>query len=156
MDRRKQRSAMTLVEVVMVVFVIGLLSAIIVPALNIAAEYRQNSEVAHQLRTAIQAFEMYRSEVGEYPPDKTPAVTPPEMVDYFDYFDIDWWGEENKIGGQWDWDNGYNFDYSVSIHAPSVDGDQLEDLDKMIDDGNLYTGNFRKMTDHYHYILEDD
>jgi type II secretory pathway pseudopilin PulG len=155
MDRRKQRVAMTLVEVLMVVSIIGLLSACLVPLVNMATQYRQNSEVAHQLRTAIQAFEMYRSETGGYPPDKTPAVTPPEMVEYFDYFDIDWWSEATAVGGGWDWDNGYHYAYSVSIAAPTAKLKQLERLDKMIDDGSLVSGKLRAVGNHYHYILEE-
>ncbi len=77
------------------------------------------------------------------------------MVEFFDYFDIDWWAEVTEIGGKFDWDNGYHFPYSISIHAPTQSQSQLEDFDKMIDDGNLSTGNFRAVGNHYHYILEE-
>ncbi len=155
MNRIQKCNALTLVEMMMVVAIVGLLSVVLVPIAKKSFEYRENSLVAHQLRTAIQAFEMYRAETGGYPPDKTPGVTPPEMVEYFDYFDIDWWAEGNAIDGKWDWDKGYHFPYSVSIHAPARTSSQLEDLDKMIDDGSLASGKFREVDDHYHYILEE-
>lgn len=155
MNCRKQRSAMTLVEVMVVVSIIGLLAAALFPAVKKSLEYKENSAVAHKLRTATQAFELYRSEEGSYPEDRTPGVTPPEMVDYFDFFEIDWWAEITEIGGKLDWDEGYHFAYSVSIHAPTRGREQLEDLDKMIDDGNLSSGKFRAVDDHYHYILEE-
>jgi type II secretory pathway pseudopilin PulG len=155
MDRKKQRVAMTLVEVLMVVSIIGLLSACLVPLVNMATQYRQNSEVAHQLRTAIQAFEMYRAETGGYPPDKTPAVTPPEMVEYFDYFDIDWWSEVTAVGGNWDWDQDNNFTHAIAIAGPRGKLKQIVNLDKMTDDGDLSTGKFRLMTGRYQYILEE-
>ena len=151
----KQKRAMTMVELMMVMAIIGLLSAIMVPVGKMAIQYRENSLTAHQLRTAIQAFELYRSEAGDYPPDKTPGVTPPEMVEAFEYFKLDWWGDKTPIGGKWDWDNGYHFPFSVSIAAPDRTFKQRQDLDKMIDDGNLYTGKFRAVGSHHHYILEE-
>jgi type II secretory pathway pseudopilin PulG len=146
---------LTLVELMIVVFLIGLLSVILVPAIRMAVQYRENSQAAHKLRTAIQAFEFYRGETGGYPPDKTPGVTPPEMVEYFDYFDIDWWGQTTEIGGKWDWDNGYHFPFSVSIAQPTKPQSQLVKFDKMVDDGNLSTGKFRAVGGQYHYILEE-
>ncbi len=155
MSRIKQQKGMTMIELVMVVTIIGLLSAILVPVTKKAIEYKENSQVAHKLRTAIQAFELYRSEEGFYPPDKNPGITPVGMAEFFDYFDIDWWAETTEIGGKFDWDKGYHFAYSVSIHAPTKSQSQLEDFDKMIDDGDLSTGDFRAVGNHYHYILEE-
>ena len=152
---RLSRSGMTMVELMMVVAIIGLLSVILVPISKKAFEYKENSEVAHKLRTAIQAFELYRAEEGGYPPDKNPGITPVGMDEFFGYFDIDWWAETTEVGGKFDWDNGYNFSYSISISAPTKSRSQLEDLDKMIDDGNLSTGNFRAIESQYHYILEE-
>lgn len=155
MNRMSQRDGMTMVELMMVVSIIALLSAILIPISKKAIEYKENSEVAHKLRTAIQAFELYRSEEGFYPPDKNPGITPDGMDEFFDYFNIDWWDETTEIGGMFDWDNGYNFPYSVSISKPTKSLSQLEDFDKMIDDGNLATGNLRAVGNHYHYILEE-
>ena len=151
----RKRNAMTMVEVLIVLAIIGLLSVILIPAAKMAIEFRENSLTANRLRTAIQAFEMYRGEVGGYPPDKTPGVTPPEMVDYFEYLDIDWWGQETPIGGRWDLDNCYHFAYSVSINRPTRTWAQRVRLDKMIDDGNLSSGQFRAVDGQYHYILEE-
>jgi len=152
---RNRKNGMTMVEVLMVVGIIGVLAVILIPATKKAFEYKENSEVAHKLRTAIQAFELYRSEEGAYPEDRNPGIIPPEMVEFFDYFDIDWWSETTEIGGKFDWDKGYHFPYSVSISAPTKSQSQLEDLDKMIDDGNLSSGNFRAIGSQYHYILEE-
>ena len=151
----KQRSAMTLVELMIVMAIIGLLSGILIPVAKMAIQYRENSLAAHQLRTAIQAFELYRGETGGYPPDQSRGITPPEMVEYFEYFEIDWWGEVTDIGGKWDWDNGNNFAYSVTIADPTRKQKQLKKLDKMIDDGSLSAGKFRSVGSRYHYILEE-
>lgn len=156
MTKPCSRDGMTMVEVLMVVVIIGLLSALLVPAINLAIRGRQNAECARKLRTAVQAFELYAAEVGSYPADRYPGVVPPEMAGYyFPYFKIDWWDSASELGGGWDWDNGYNFDFSVSISSPTASAEQLAEFDRLIDDGNLNSGNFRKVGSQYHYILED-
>lgn len=153
--KRTINSGMTLVEILLVVAIIALLSAFIIPAINMAIRHRENSLCASHLRTAVATFEMYHSEVGNYPADKTPGEIPPEMNDYFSELNIDdWWSRPTELGGSWDWDNGYNFKYSVSISSPTKSSDQLVDFDRMVDDGNLSTGKFRKVGNQYHYILE--
>ena len=105
----------------------------------------------------MEAFELYAAETGGYPPDKGPGVIPPEMVDYyFPYFNIDWWTGTTELGGNWDWDNGYDgFNFSVSISSPTRSQSQMQDFDRLIDDGDLTTGNFRQVGTQYHYIIED-
>lgn len=149
------RQGMTLVEVLMAVAIIGLLAAFIIPAFNLALRSRENAQTASKLRTAVAAFEMYRSEFGIYPADKNPGQIPPEMTDYFAELNIDdWWSQPTELGGGWDWDNGYHFKYSVSISNPNKTPAQLTDFDKLIDDGNLSSGNFRQSGTQYHYIIE--
>jgi prepilin-type N-terminal cleavage/methylation domain-containing protein len=154
--KQTSNSGMTLVEILLVVTIVALLAAFLIPVVQKAIESRENSLCASHLRTAVAAFEMYRSEMGSYPADKTPSVTPPEMADYFADLRIDdWWSDTTELGGNWDWDNGYNFKYSVSISSPTRSTDQLTDFDRLVDDGNLSTGKFRKVGNQYHYILEE-
>ena len=155
MKRQGYRDGMTLVEVLLVVTIIGILAAFLIPAINHAIRSRENARAASKLRTAVAAFTMYRSEMGSYPADKNPGQIPPEMTDYFAELNIDdWWSSATELGGNWDWDNGYHYKYSVSISAPTKSTDQLTDFDRMIDDGNLSTGFFRKSSTQYHYIIE--
>ena len=149
------RRGMTLVEILLAVTIIALLSAFIIPVVNVAVRSRENAECANKLRTAVEAFELYAAETGGYPDDQTPGVTPPEMAAYyFPYFKIGWWGDTTELGGNWDWDNGYHFKFSVSISAPTRSEAQMTDFDRLIDDGDLSSGNFRKVETQYHYIIE--
>ena len=155
MIKSTHRFGFTLIEVVMVVTIIGLLAAFIVPAAKLALRSRQNAQAASKLRQAVAAFELYHSENGSYPADKNPGETPDGMADYFAVLQItNWWNSATELGGNWDWDNGYHFKYSVSISAPTKSADQLTEFDKLIDDGNLATGKFRQSGTQYHYILE--
>jgi type IV pilus assembly protein PilA len=155
MNGSSSKSGMTLIEILITASIIALLAAFIVPAVSKAIERRENALTASHMRIAINAFDLYRSEEGGYPPDKTPGVIPPEMVDYFNDLGIDWWAEQTDIGGHWDWDNGYHFAYSISIASPTASADQLEELDALLDDGDLTTGDFRKVGVQHHYILEE-
>jgi prepilin-type N-terminal cleavage/methylation domain-containing protein len=153
--KRLTNRGMTLVEVLLVVTIIAMLAAFIIPAVNGAIRSRENSQCASRLRTAVAAFTMYRSEMGSYPADKNPGQIPPEMTDYFAHLKItNWWSSVTELGGNWDWDNGYNFRFSVSISAPTKSTAQLTDFDRLVDDGDLSTGKFRKVGSQYHYILE--
>lgn len=144
----------TLIEILLAAVVVGLLAALLIPAFSLAIRSRENSQAASKLRTAVAAFEMYRSEMGSYPADRNPAIVPPEMTNYFAELNIDdWWSGTTELGGRWDWDNGYHFKYSVSISNPTKTG-QMAEFDKLIDDGNLSSGKFRKEDAQYHYIIE--
>jgi prepilin-type N-terminal cleavage/methylation domain-containing protein len=157
MTKLDHRNGFTLIEVIIAVSVVALMMAILIPAVNFARENRENALVASKLQTAVEAFELYASEVGSYPADVGPGVIPPEMQNYyFPYFKINWWTLTTEVGGNWDWDVGYHgIDFSVSICAPTRSQGQMEALDRAIDDGNLNTGTFRKVDDQYHYIIED-
>ena len=155
MSKQNNKSGMTVVEVLLTAALIAFLAAFLIPSAIRAARSRENARAAGKLRTAVAAFEMYRSETGRWPADRTPGVVPPEMTNYFAAMNIDaWWSRPTELGGGWDWDNGYNFKYSVSISAPTKSADQLTDFDRIVDDGNLNTGNFRKVGTQYHYIIE--
>lgn len=154
---RAYKQGMTLVEIVITMSIIGLLAAFIIPAITKAIERRENGLCASKLRIAINAFELCRGETGSYPNDVSRAVVPPEMVDYFDALGIDWWTVKNELGAKWDWDKNNNFAYSVSFVDPSssVSEKQLVEFDALVDDGDLATGNLRRIGSRYHYILEE-
>jgi prepilin-type N-terminal cleavage/methylation domain-containing protein len=155
MTKLAHRSGMTLVEVLMTVTIIALLAVFLIPVANMTTRSRENAACANKLRTAVGAFELYASETGSYPETGTPGVIPPAMASYyFPYFKINWWDKITELGGKWSWNNGTPFKYSVSITSPTKSADQLTAFDKLIDDGNLSTGNFRISGAGYHYIIE--
>jgi prepilin-type N-terminal cleavage/methylation domain-containing protein len=53
----RNRSGMTLVEILIAVSIIGLLAAFIIPAYNLAIRHRENALVASRLRQAATALD---------------------------------------------------------------------------------------------------
>jgi len=147
---------MTLAEMMIAVVLIGLLAALLIPAFLAALSSRDNTVCSRKLLSVVQAFELHAAERGFYPAGSAPGVIPPEMADYyFPYFKIDWWVDPTELGGFWAWDAGSPFRVSVSISAPSKSVQQLTDFDRLIDDGDLTSGNFRQVGSRYHYIIEE-
>lgn len=157
MTESDHKGGFTLIEAMIAASLVVLIVAILIPAVNMAKSSRENAQAARKLRTAVQAFELYAAEAGGYPPDVGPGVIPPEVESYyFPYFKISWWEDVTELGGSWDWDVGYHgFNFSVSICVPTKSQEQMTDFDRLIDDGNLSAGNFRKVDTQYHYIIED-
>lgn len=159
MKKKAHNYGMTLVEILMVVSIIGLLAAVLVPSVTLAMQYRANTEVARKFQTAVLAFEQYHAETDEHPPNNWGSAPPAMQAYHFPSYKIDWWTETPAIGGRWDWDEYGSVGAYISIAQPTVSQKQLERLDKLLDDGDLDTGKFRKRvhpnwpTD-YSYIIE--
>ncbi|MCA9157924.1 MAG: prepilin-type N-terminal cleavage/methylation domain-containing protein, partial [Planctomycetales bacterium] len=67
--RNARRSGFTLVEVLVVIAIIGVLVALIVPAVNMAYRTVQQRAIALECQALAQAVEAYRSKYDDYPPD---------------------------------------------------------------------------------------
>lgn len=148
LSRRRSR-AFTLVEIMVVVVIIGLLAAAALPAYRLITIRSRATTVVNDLRTFSTVFITYSLQNGRYPDDGDPQVVPPQVAGQLPGNFI----LPTPIGGVYKW----NFDVpadgvpakaALIIQAetgnPIMDDlDQLEAVDKQIDDGNLATGNLR-------------
>jgi len=142
----------TLVEILVVVVIISLLAMMAVPAVQVVQRHARSTAVANDLRVFATAFTTYAHENGTYPADAsaTPGAMPAGMETSLK---ADAWQRVTPIGGHYTWENGQlNFGnrYTAVIaivgtsDAPiTLDVNQLTDIDKTMDDGDLYNGNFR-------------
>src|SRR5690242_13137699 len=130
------RAGFTLVEIMIVVSIIALLTAIAVPSFQRARQRAQNAKLVNGLRIATDAFQMYATEHGDYPPDVNRATVPAGMDLYFGAnFDFT---KPTPIGGNWDWDyKQFNFTAGVSVVGSGVGDARMSEIDATIDDGDL-------------------
>jgi prepilin-type N-terminal cleavage/methylation domain-containing protein len=148
LPRRRSR-AFTLVEIMIVVVIIGLLAAAALPAYRLITLRSRAASVVNDLRTFSTVFITYSLQNGRYPDDGDPQVVPPQVTGQLPGNFI----QRTPIGGVYKW----NFDIpadgvpakaaiiiqAVTGNALLDDLDQLETVDKQIDDGNLATGNMQ-------------
>ena len=54
----------------------------------------------------------------------------------------------------WDWDyKQFGCTAGISVYQPMADAAQMQELDALIDDGDLSSGNFRTRSDGYIYVI---
>jgi hypothetical protein len=108
---------------------------------------------AREIQNDGHAFVQYASLNGRYPADKTPAQMPDGMAEYLKDFP---WNEKTVIGGNLDWDYGvFGVVAGVSVKSPTWGNEPMQEVDVMIDDGNLGAGQIRQRSGGYIYILEE-
>ncbi len=138
-----------------VVAIIALLAVIAVPSFLRARQRSQNAKFINALRVAADAIDLYATEnPGRYPADVYPSILPPELVGYLDQT-LDWTAP-TPIGGNWDWDfNVFPIKAGVTVDSPGVNVEQLTEIDRQFDDGDLSTGRFRiTAANRYSCIIE--
>jgi len=147
-----RQEAFTLVEMMIVVAVIGLLAAIAVPNFIRARESAQSGAYMSDLQVATGAFQEFAVVNGNYPADTTPAQMPDGMEDYLTRMR---WTQRNSLGGQWDWDfDVFGVTAGVSVYRPKASADQMMRIDRILDDGNLASGQLRNRSSGYIYVIE--
>jgi len=160
LSNRRSR-AFTLVEIMVVVVIIGLLAAASLPAYRLITLRSRAASVVNDLRTFSTVFIAYSIQNGRYPDNGDPQVVPPQLAGQLPGN----FSQRTPIGGVYKWNfdipaDGINAKAALVIQAdsgnPIIDDlDQLEAVDKQIDDGNLSTGNLQLgSTNSLVYIIE--
>lgn len=141
--RRNQRSAFTLVEIMVVVVIIGLLAALAIPALNRVKHRSQISRFANDLRVFSQGLETMMLEIGALPGDPGSGSLAGGHAQLGEYIKA-----STSLGGVWDIDSGdfgvrcvVGVDFGSSPSATELAS--LIDVDALIEDSNLETRAFR-------------
>ena len=148
-----KKRGFTLVEIMIVVAIIGILAALGFPAMYEAGNRTRARRFARDIQIAGHAFIQYAMDTGAYPDDRTPAQMPAGMSGYLRNFP---WTEDTVVGGRWDWDyEQFGTKAGVSVHMPAWQDERMQLIDAVMDDGNLSTGQFRKRSGGYMYVLEE-
>lgn len=143
-------AAFTLVELSVVVAIISVLVAIAVPTTKNLVFRARSSAVQNDLRVFAAAFQAYAQEKGDWPPGTgVPGAFPAGMEGLLGATN---WQRTTPIGGNYTWDpnslhQGTRYRGVIVISTTennpvTSDRMQLLDIDRMMDDGNLDSGNF--------------
>src|SRR5882757_5583791 len=93
--KKSNRSAFTLVELMIIVAILADLAVIALPAFIRSRNMAQNTRFVSDLRTCAGAFEMYAAENNKYPPVTGPGIIPTGMTVYMRGFP---WESTNAVG----------------------------------------------------------
>ena len=144
----------TLVEVMVVVVVVGLLATMAIAAFNKNRRITQNTTFVNDLRVLVEAAEQFMLETGL--PLESADARQGEIPTGFDVYisGAKWFGE-TPIGGTWETEyNSAGVTSAIGVHRPSASGTQLQEIDDDFDDGDLATGQIRRLSgNHIFYIL---
>ncbi|MEM1331621.1 MAG: type II secretion system protein [Planctomycetota bacterium] len=157
MRTRPRNRAFTLVEILIVVVILGILAAIITPAMANASDSGKQATFVQSVRVFADAIELYRAKTGSFPPDGSSGTLAAPLAN--GYIDPDDFNNGTPIGGVWDNEtNESGVVCAVGVHFngdPVPSNEFLVDLDASFDDGNLATGRFRSLTaDRFYLIIE--
>ena len=152
--KSRHQSGYTLMELMITLAVIGILAGVALPAYNDYLTKSRLTGLSLRLDNIADLLKVYKMEHGNYPNDSH-IVPPPGMTT------PDEWYKETELGGNFNWEGPNNYPYAgISIYySPTSKYAEYEDdaqlFDRMVDDGDLTTGNFQLTGNkRYTYIIE--
>ncbi len=148
--RRSRSRGFSLIEVMIGITIASIVIAAAIPKVKKSENESRATIIVSDLRTFAAAFDAYAQEKGGWPAETAAGVLPSEMTDRLNPTG---WLRVTPMGGQYNWESnqlhgGTRYRAAISISetasAPlEVNAETLLALDRLMDDGNLATGNFR-------------
>jgi len=158
-SRAGQRRGFALVELLIVVIMLGVPAAIVIPQFSTSNEDARRQAFVSQMRSYVTAAEYYRFKTGQYLADSGSGECP---AGWEGYIDVDRWTAGTPIGGVWDVEqDSYGIRSGFGVHFWGNNGTQddayMQKIDAVFDNGDLCTGQFRKIAgDRFYYVLADN
>ena len=128
-------SGFTLVEIMIVVAIIGVLTAIAIPSFQKARTNSRNAAFMNDLRIIEGAINTFSLEKGGYPADVNEKIIPPELVPYLTRMN---WSNPTPIGGYWDYDYNWGMTCGIGVLGPSRSDAEMAQLGNFTQFGGEY------------------
>jgi prepilin-type N-terminal cleavage/methylation domain-containing protein len=153
------RPAFTLIEIMIVVVLLSILAALAVPVIQTSTDEAEQIAFAADVRILADAAMRYRFENGRWLEDSATGTVPQGWAPYID---VKKWTSLTPIGGSWDCELD-SFGIKAAFGVDFVNGGgadrsdaYMEEVDEIIDNGDLASGQFRKIAPgRYYFILAD-
>ena len=157
--KSRKNQGFTLIELIIVIAIIAILSAIAVPKFITYRERANILVMASNLKSFEKAFITYNFMTGGFPNDchLPPPDNLPPGAGMENYLDATLWSTSPYLGGNYNWEGPDNYAYAgISIFNTTATSRQLGILDTMLDDGNLTQGKFRQTSNgRYTFIIDE-
>lgn len=145
-------AAFSLIELMVVVAIVGMLSVIAWPSFKQVQRETTATRLGNDFRVYRASFESHALEQGVWPADGNGNELPDSVLPYFTNSN---WSQKPPTGGFWEWEKDRLMLTAAVALVPTRDNTELFiRVDRILDDGNLTTGQFIKASDRYVYILE--
>lgn len=133
-------SGFTLIELIVIIVVLAILAGVATP---IYLDYSMKTKVAvtaNNWKLLSRAVYSYIIDRGDFPSNVSDGIMPPEMRPYLT---DDEFTKKPAIGGMWDYDDWRTYTgnwVSVSLTQSNQPTTVFQQIDKLIDDGDVNTG----------------
>ncbi|MBK1879236.1 type II secretion system protein [Pelagicoccus mobilis] len=151
----QSKQGFTLIEILVAIVVIGVLASIGIPFFQKYIHQAKATTFANDIRILANAGDQYALESGWWVDDTSSGVFPDELEGYVSRrkFELG-----SSLGGVWDFeqDDVGDFTSAVGVVSPIEKEELFVMVDKRIDDGDLSTGVFQKVSsDRYYYVIAE-
>jgi prepilin-type N-terminal cleavage/methylation domain-containing protein len=132
--------AFTIIELMVVVTTIGILALLSLPGIRQATDRTRATATANDLRILVDSIEFYSTAQGTYPS----AMSYNSLLNEIKaYLPATW----QNGSYNWFYSSDSNYTY-VSVYNLNFTAEQSVQIDRIIDDGNIATGNLRISPNH--------
>ncbi|MEM0910971.1 MAG: prepilin-type N-terminal cleavage/methylation domain-containing protein [Pseudomonadota bacterium] len=143
----------TLIELMIVIAIIGILAVVAANSYRDFVVRAQMTELANQFGNFKRAFDIWNEVNGYYPDDTTKGKFPPNANGLS--INLNEWQSTTLAGGSWNWEGPDNHSYAgIAISDASSTEDDMRQLDAILDNGDLSSGNFRRIGSDYTLIID--
>lgn len=148
----------TLIEVMFVVIILGTLAAIVLPNVSRADDDARRTVFVRNLKHFQQGMSLQITESDVPISNGASGECPPELVPFINVARFE---SGTSLGGVWDIEaNASGVTLAVGVHfngtGPSRGDDYMNGIDRLLDDGDVTTGRFRRLeADRYYWVLDE-